>query len=231
MPSSLPLNTAELVYMGMRFTGEPLQSACDRDVDIESMILDITEVFPDDARLASVFLSWIKVHGNYVIVGKLSKLATKRKKDTRNENPWLSMAAAWAVEFGYHKWRKLVKKVPGPVYLYPKAMSEGAIKLKGNIPWLESLGFMIPVNSIRIREEGVVAPEKLIRNNLQYKNRYLYGPSWRADIVTAIQRGITSPTEISRMVGCSYELAYRISREFLMATIGEGLQNIDSATR
>lgn len=216
MTTVLPLNTDDLVCMGMRFTGQSFRLASARDVDIESMILDITDAFPEDTRLASVFLSWIKVHGNYVTVEKLAKFASKREHERGIASPWLSMTAAWAVECGYHKWRKLVKKVLGPVYLYPESMSEGAIRLKGSIPWLEPLGFRIPMNSIRIREEDVLPPERLARYNLQYKNRYLYGPSWRADIITAIQRGITSPAEISRAVGCSYEPAYRISRDYLM---------------
>lgn len=225
MSTTLPhINTADLVCIGMRFAGVSPQEACVRNVDIETMILDIAEDFSEDTRLASVLLSWIKVHGNYVIVEKLAKFAAQRVKDPAIELPWLSVTAAWAVECGYHKWRKLVKSVVGPVYLYPKAMSEGAIKLKGIIPWLEPLGFRIPLNSIRIREEDVMPPERLIQHNLQYKNRYLYGPSWRADIITAVQRGVTSPAEISRVVGCSYEPAYRISREYLMVASLEDTQ-------
>lgn len=214
MSTILPLNTDDLVCMGMRFDSESLQTACSRNVDIETMILDIVEVFPEDTRLVSVFLSWIKVHGNYVIVEKLAKFATQRTKEQGGDLPWLSMTAAWAVECGYHKWKKLVRPVTKPTYLYPKMMSEGAIKIKGITPWLETLGFRIPQNSIRIREEDVMPPKKLVRYNLQYRNRYLYGPSWRADIITAIQRGIISPAEISRVVGCSYEPAYRIKREY-----------------
>ncbi len=219
MPTTLPISTADLVCIGMRFTGESLQGACERVVDIENTLLDVAEVFPDDTRLASVFLSWIKVHGNYVIVEKLAKFAAKRAENTGGNTPWLSLTAAWAVECGYHKWKKLVKKMPEPVYLYPKVISEGAIKLKGAIPWLEPLGFRIPENSLRIREDDVVPPEKLVRYNLQYKNRYLFGASWRADIITAIQRGIQSPSEISRVVGCSYEPAYRVSREYGMVSL------------
>lgn len=226
MTTVLPLNTDDLVCMGMRFAGRSFRLASARAVDIESMILDITEVFPEDTRLVSVFMSWIKVHGNYVIVEKLGKFALRRERERGIASLWLSMTAAWAVECGFHKWRKLVKKVPGPVYLYPKVMSDGAIKLKGSIPWLEPLGFRIPMNSIRIREEDVLPPERLAVYNLQYKNRYLYGPSWRADIITAIQRGITSPAEISRVVGCSYEPAYRISRDYLMVTNLEGAPTI-----
>ena len=216
MPTVHPVNAADLVCIGMRFAGESLQSACERNADIENTLLDALEVFPDDTRLVSVFLSWIKVHGNYVIVEKLAKFAARRAESTLRDNPWLSLTAAWAVECGFHKWKKLIKTMSEPVYLYPQTVSEGAIKLKGVIPWLEPLGFRIPQNSIRIREDDVVPPEKLVQHNLQYKNRYLFGASWRADIITAIQRGITSPMEIVRAVGCSYEPAYRVSREYGM---------------
>ncbi len=216
MPTILPLDTDDLVCMGMRFDGGSLREACERNVDIETMILNIVRVFPEDTRLASVFLSWIKVHGNYVIIEKLAKFAARRMKDSGNDLPWLSMTAAWAVECGYHKWRRLATSVTKPTYLYPRMMSEGAITLKGIVPWLESLGFRIPEHSIRIREEDVTPPENLVRYNLQYRNRYLFGPSWRADIITAMQRGITAPAQISRVVGCSYEPAYRVSREYRM---------------
>ena len=203
--------------MGMRFALESHKTAREQTVDTESVIMDITEVFPDDARLASVFFSWIKVHGNFVVIEKLAKLAVARAKKTWNTNPWLSMTAAWAMECGYYKWKKLIEKVQTPTYLYPEKMSESAITLKGAIPWLERLGFRIPVGSLRIRESDVLTPQELMRYNLQYRNRYIYGPSWRADIITAIQRGNTSPMAISRAVGCSYEPAHRISREYLMA--------------
>ncbi len=219
MSSPLAVPTPDLACIGMRFSGESLQSACERTVDIENTLLDVMEIFPDDTRLASVFLSWIKVHGNYVIVEKLAKFAAKRAENTGDEwsgAPWLSLTAAWAVECGFHKWKKLIKEMPETVYLYPKAASEGAIQLKGAIPWLEPLGFRIPQNSLRIREDDVAPPEKLVQHNLQYRNRYLFGASWRADIITAIQTGVTSPMEIVRAVGCSYEPAYRVSHEYGM---------------
>lgn len=157
------------------------------------------------------------MHGNYVIVEKLLKLLTKAAKETGESFPWITLVAAWAVECGYHKWRKLIKKEKSPVYLYDPEVSESAILRKGIITWAEPYGFRIPQNSLRIREADVLTPQELIQLNPQYKNRYLFGSSWRADIVTAIQQGITSPTELSRVVGCSYEPAYRISHEYRMA--------------
>jgi hypothetical protein len=63
-----------------------------------------------------------------------------------------------------------------------------------------------------------MTPEELVKVNQQYRNRYLYGPNWRADIITAIESGLTSPTQIMRRVGCSYEPAHRVWREWQIAS-------------
>ncbi len=216
MTTTQPVSDHALIAIGFRLASTDESRIDVERVDIEATLLDVVGTFPEDYRIASILLSWIKVHGSYVIVEKLFKLRAKATKKTEEAFPWMTLVAAWAVECGYHKWRKLTKQEKAPVYLYGPAVSESAILRKGIIPWAEPYGFRIPQNSLRIREADVLTPQELIRLNPQYKNRYLFGSSWRADIVTAIQRGITSPTELSRTVGCSYEPAYRISHEYLM---------------
>jgi hypothetical protein len=218
MTTSQLVNDHALIAIGFRLASmdENGGNPDPWNVDIESTILELIGSFTDDYRLASVLMSWIKVHGNYVIVEKLIKLRSQASKESGESFPWMTLIAAWAVECGYYKWRKLIKAEHGPLYLYDPEMTESVILRKGSIPWLDALGFRVPQSSLRIRETDVLTPKELVEHNGQYRNRYLYGPSWRADIVTAIQRGITSPAEISRVVGCSYEPAYRISREYLM---------------
>ena len=58
---------------------------------------------------------------------------------------------------------------------------------------------------------------------LAYKNRLIYGAQWRADIITAIERGAKTPIEISRMCGASYEPCHRVLSELKDAGILEGL--------
>jgi hypothetical protein len=76
---------------------------------------------------------------------------------------------------------------------------------------------IVPTVAIRIRERDVLTPQELAQINRQYRNRYLYGPSWRADIITAIESGAASPSEVMRMAGCSYEPAHRVFREYRLA--------------
>ncbi|MCC8166856.1 MAG: hypothetical protein LIQ31_12070 [Planctomycetes bacterium] len=213
MTTSQLVSDHDLITIGFRLGTTEMEKRRDW-VDIESTLLNVIDSFTDDYRVTSVFMSWIKIHGKYVIIEKLAKLYDKAET-TRKPSPWMSFVAAWAVECGYHKWRKLITEVSGPVYLYDPEVTESAIVRKGILPWLP-LGFRVPRNSLRIRESDVLTPKELIATNRQYRNRYLYGASWRADIVTAIENGITTPMEISRTVGCSYEPAHRISHDYIL---------------
>ena len=60
-------------------------------------------------------------------------------------------------------------------------------------------------------------PKELAHDTQQCRNRLLYGASWRADIIAAIEQGAANPFIISKTLGCSYEPAHRIFREYQIA--------------
>lgn len=201
--------------IGVRVSGAG--SAVGEDqIDIEMALLAAIEEFPRDARLASLTLSWIKVHGSFVIVEKLKKLASRSEKDRPGSTRWLAAVAAFAASLGDPRWRTLVRRSPEPLYLFPKEVTESAVRLKGAIKWLQKANIRVPEGSLRVRDEDVLGPRELMRRSRQYRNRYVYGPSWRADIVTAIERGAANPAAVAKMAGCSYEPAYRVFRQISM---------------
>lgn len=205
-----------LTHIGFRLaaSSNPEDDARSEWVDIERTILDSTAEFTCDPRLASLVFSWIKVHGPYVIVEKLRKLAASAPPEAAR---WLPALAALCVEEGHHKFRKMLYRAEEPVTLLPEALTRSAVARKGAIPWLEPWNIIIPQGTLRIRESDVLSPRELIAANRQYRNRYLYGPSWRADIITAIEAGAGSPSEIVRLIGCSYEPAHRVYTEYHLA--------------
>jgi len=205
----------KLVAIGFRLSSSRKRSRSILQVDIENTLLEAIMALPDDLRLASLLFTWIKIHGNYVIVEKLRKRAHALGIET---DPWYRALAAFAVENKYHKWKPLLAHRAETVYLLPPELSLFPIQRKGAVEWLEPYGILLPEGTLRIREDDILTPKELIQRNAQYRNRYLYGPSWRADIITAIEQGCTSPMEISRLIGCSYEPAYRVFNEYQMAT-------------
>lgn len=214
-----PTSPDSLATLGLRLgSGGALRPPEQFQVDIERTLLDALLEAPADRRLASVLFTWVKVHGNYVIVEKLRKLARQEPWSSHGNLIWLSALARWAVECGYHKWKKLIEPPARTAYLFDEQVSESAIRMRGAIPWLLEAGFRVPEGSLRIRESDVMSPEQLAAVNVQYRNRYRYGPSWRADIITAIESGLDSPAAIVRRTGCSYEPAHRVLREWAIAS-------------
>lgn len=179
--------------------------------DIESTLLEAIQDAPQDGRLASLIFTWLQVHGAYVNVERFAKLARSI------EAPLVRGYAAFAAEHCGAKWSKLARRSKEPVYLYPQELTESAVRLKGANELLKKVNVIVPSDAIRIRERDVFTPQELAHISRQYRNRYLYGPSWRADIITAIESGAASPSEVMRMVGCSYEPAHRVFREYKLA--------------
>ena len=183
--------------------------------DIEQVLLDTAAQARSDGRLLSLLFSWVHVHAEHVIVEKLRKrLRTIGGADARLV---VSALAAYAANRGRHKWHKLIDAPKEPCYLSASKTAESAIRLKGAEPWLSEHNILAAKGSLRIRPEDVLSVKELAKVHLQYRNRLLYGASWRADIITAIQEGGKTATEISRRVGCSYEPAHRVRREYLIA--------------
>lgn len=182
--------------------------------DIERALLLVTQ-FMDSAssvdlgRMSSLLLSWVRVHGDKVIVEKLAKLAS-----VFEPSPWLSVVAYFGVHSGHVRWRLLAKPVKQKVFPFG-AETEELVKIAGVEHWLpKGSALKIPKGSFRIREEDVLSPRELASRNLQYRARLIHGASWRADVLWAIEAGSKTVNEIMEKVGCSYEPAYRILKDY-----------------
>ncbi len=180
-------------------------------IDIENTLHQASLEITHDSRLFSLLCTWISVHGDYVIIEKLMKLQKK------NNSPWLVALAICAFNLGFHQWKRLIKKQKEIFALVDIDLALSSIGLKGEEPNFRKYGFLIPRNIIRLRANVVLAIERLVKKNSQYRNRLLFGASWRADIITAIEKGMKIPYEISKTIGCSYEPAHRIFKEYHLA--------------
>ena len=149
-----------------------------------------------DFRLLSILLTWNTVHSDYVIVEKLAKK------------------------------RQAFEKVRRPELPVDPELLASSIQYQGSDDELRKYGLLVPRKFLRIREIDVLPPGELSLVNQQYRNRLIYGASWRADIIAAIEAGVKNPHRISRLLGCSYEPAHRVFKDYFTA---RGLP-LDSAT-
>ena len=160
-----------LIQIGFRLSGGSGSAVVAGHAGIEETLLPVFASLPDDRRLASITFTWIKVHGGLVDVRGMVEIAGAAGQNTPNPWPWLTLAAAWAVECGHARWQILARPVAGPVYFFSPEASEAAIKRKGEMEWCGRLGFRIPNHSFRIRERDVMTPRELSESNPQYRSR------------------------------------------------------------
>ena len=202
----------KLSYIGVRLSTAESPLAPSDWIDIEETIYEATLEATKDSRLFLVLLSWVSVHGDHVIIEKLMKL---QKKQFSN---WLVPLSIFAVDKGFHRWKKLIQKVEGEHALSNLKVAKQSIAFKGGEDGYLEFGFLIPKGSLRVRKSDVASKERLISENRQYRNRYLFGANWRADIITAIEKGYENPYRITQAIGCSYPSAYRVFKDYTLAS-------------
>ena len=113
---------------------------------------------------------------------------------------------------GERRFKNSITKLKRKVY--PRDYYKDSIKLKGPDPIFKKFNIFVPKGFIRITSKNIMPPEILVKSNRILRNRYLIGANWRADIVSAIELGIENPYRISKTIGCSYDPAYRVFKEY-----------------
>ncbi|MGK5084477.1 hypothetical protein WDW37_14375 [Bdellovibrionota bacterium FG-1] len=187
------------------------------NADLEETLIHAAFEAKTDFRTLSILLSWITVHADYVIVEKFLK-KIKLFEKIHGVNRVLDLMAAHAVINGSHKWKKAIRThVKRPEFPVDPELLKTSIEFQGADDTLKKFGILIPKKLLRIRTSDVLQPAELSTINPQYRNRLLFGASWRSDIITAIEAGIKNPNQISKMLGCSYEPAYRIFKDYRAA--------------
>lgn len=81
---------------------------------------------------------------------------------------------------------------------------------------------------LKISEMNTVDEKKITKrglwaqNNLFVHNRILFGCNWRADIISAIEIGEKTPTQVKKRLKCSYETAHRVFNDYRLIQEIEG---------
>lgn len=184
------------------------------DIDIEETILQACYASETDLRLLSILATWMSVHGDYIIVEKFYKKLKVFETIYGHRPSTINLIAVQVLLSGSTKWKKWItshsKKSEFPVN---EKLLISSIDFQGYNEDFKKHGVKIPKNFLRIREDDVLTTSELVKLNLQFKNRLIFGSSWRADIMTAIEAGVENPSKIAKLIGCSYEPAHRVFNE------------------
>jgi len=209
----------KLASIGINISSSEFDITSSLYVDIESTLIEAADVIAKghDSRVLSLILSWIRVHGELVNIERLKK---KMLSEVENfDCTWVCLFAFYGVSIGQSRWKLLAKRKVDKLTSGPADMVLARAKFKGEESWSIGSGFVIPKDSEPIESKFILAPDQIAQINRFYRNRLIYGASWRADLATAIDAGAKTPTEISKWAGSSYEPAYRIFHDFQNAGV------------
>lgn len=185
----------------------------DRQCDIERTILQTSSLVDSgDRRILGLILSWIKVHGSIVCVGKLKRI---HEIESIGDPQVLSAFAFYAISEGHHEWRTLSKEFPQKSLW--RETNEFMLKKSGEFAPFKKAGLVIPNNFIRIREQDILTREQLCNKHLQVRLRTIFGSNLRADAIFYLSKGVNTATTLMKAIGCSYEPAHRIMSDLKTA--------------
>ena len=197
----------DFVGIGVELTGV----RANRSADIERTLLNASErVNGEDRRVLGLLASWIAVHASLVCVGKLKRLMAREQL---GDPQMVAALAFFAADHGFHEWKSACRTFPVRL-LWGEEGTRQALKFQAPVSSFSKAGSLLPERSLRIRENDILPINKLAKLHLQTRLRLLFGANIRADAAFYISRGVRGASELMRSIGCSYEPAHRILREF-----------------
>lgn len=185
-----------LAYIGIRVGDNKYK---DINIDIEDTLISALYKIDTDSRMIGFIFSWIKVHHKEILADKFFR-SYEIAKIHNGASPWFSACCAYLMELKDFRFKKGITKIKSATYVGNRNQN-AAIKMKGAIDYLEKLNIMIPNGNIRIRESDVFTKEELVKKNIQYRNRVVFGSNWRAEIFTAISNGAKNSNQVAKKLG------------------------------
>jgi hypothetical protein len=200
--------TARMVGIGMNFAarGEP-------DADIEGTLVHASEVGMQeyDLRVLSVLATWFGVHHLHVNADRLVRLV--KPHPSARVRAWWAALATWQSKD--RRFARLAAGHRGAALDLLPVGTDFQLARRGEDERFRGSALRVPKGTLRDRPDDVLSPEELVRCHSGYRNRVLMGPSWRADVWTALEKApAVSVSEIARRVSCSFATAWEAAQDF-----------------
>jgi hypothetical protein len=213
--------TRDMVGIGMNFAAEANPSAL-----IEETLVHASAIGMDDhdLRVLAVLTTWVGVHHTHINADRLVRCVSEHGSD-RVDAYWAAVARSLSKD---RRFARLAKLHAGhPVDLLPVG-TDFQIARRGEDERFVGSALRVPAGTLRDREADVLSPEVLVRRHAGYRNRVLMGPTWRADVWTALEEEPdVSVAEAARRAGCSFATAWQVVQDFRL--LHAALRDVDRA--
>lgn len=181
--------------------------------------------FPEDRKMISLILAWLKEHSNLVHIERLKTLIESLGSF---ELAVLGGIAMKCIGYGDFRWRTIIsyiqKRNTGKLR-FEIEESEYLLSKKGEDQEFKQFGLRLsPVEPER--PEKIVEFKSIIQKNLWIKHRILFGVNMRADVATVMVLKIASSAyQASKILKCSFNAASRNWNDLTNVNFGESTWN------
>jgi len=200
--------TCDMVGIGMNFATEANASA-----PIEATLVHASAVGMDhdDLRVLAVLTTWVGVHSGHINADRLVRCVAEHGS-SRVHAYWAAVAQWLSKDRRFTRLAAL--HTAPPIDLLPVG-TDFQITRRGEDERFVGSSLRVPAGTLRDRDTDVLTPEMLVRRHAGYRNRMLMGPTWRADIWTALEdEPNASVAEAARRAGCSFATAWQVVQDF-----------------
>jgi hypothetical protein len=206
---------ASLRGIGMRL-GTRTRTSIPADIEL-TLVSVAMRSLPNDYRALGVLVAWLEVHHARINVPRLLRIVREAAK-TPLENAWWATIGSWLVRED-SRWRPMMRVYAGPkLDLDDPEVTELQLSRVGPDQRFTDAPLRIHARLIRSRAADVDEPIQLAARHPLYMRRVQLGASYRADVWAALdQDPDATPAAIARRVGCAYETARSVARDWSTA--------------
>ncbi len=200
--------TRAMAAIGMLFAVKPA-----REVNIEDTLLaaSVEGMEYDDLRVLAVLATWIKIHHTWINVDRLTR-AVSNAQSKRVRAFW-SATAAWLRKD--RRFTRMLSAYTGSRIDIMRSGTVFQIKRKGEDPRFKDTCLRVPASVLRDRDSDVMRPAELSRIHKTYRLRVLMGPTYRADMWSALESDPSlSVSELARRTYGSFATAWQIKHDY-----------------
>jgi len=215
-PSAASL-TRDMTGIGMNFAAESNPEAPIEATLVHASAVGMGEY---DLRVLSILTTWLSVHHARINADRLVRSVSAHGSER--------VHAYWA---GVAQWLKKDRRFArlsnansgGRVDVLPVG-TEFQLARHGEDPRFVDSPLRVPAGTLRDRDADVLPANVLVQRHAGFRNRVMFGPTWRADVWTVLEHDDElSVAETARRAGCSFATAWQVVRDFrvLNATPGK----------
>jgi len=204
------MNSADVIRDQWASLGVAFAFGSRTQCDPETALINFvnSSEFPEDKKMMSIVLLWLKKYSSFV---HIEKLKTPAKNLSGDALLLLGAIAVKCINFGDHRWKSIEKLARTKSKSYTSILRDSDALINRNGLDADFLKFGIRVIPITPEDKKkLIKREQIFKMNSWLRQRLLFGTNLRADIATAIQLKLSDTAYgAAKLLGCSMNAAYR----------------------